>query len=153
VQHVSWRWIFWVNVPFSVVSLILAWRLMPSFPGSGKSRLDAVGLALVSPGIAAVVYGLAQVGLAGGFRHASAYIGLDRTEVPHASIITRTAQQIGGSFGTAVLAVVLERALTQHALAGLDGRATAFDVAFWWSIAFTAMAVVLAFWLPNRGPS
>jgi hypothetical protein len=84
---------------------------------------------------------------------ASAYIGLDRTEVPHASIITRTAQQIGGSFGTAVLAVVLERALTQHAVAGLDGRAAAFDVAFWWSIAFTAMAVVLAFWLPNRAPS
>jgi MFS family permease len=84
---------------------------------------------------------------------ASAYIGLDRSEVPHASIITRTAQQIGGSFGTAVLAVVLERSIAQHALAGLDGRAAAFDVAFWWSIAFTALAVLLAFWLPNRGPS
>jgi MFS family permease len=84
---------------------------------------------------------------------ASAYIGLDRSEVPHASILTRTAQQIGGSFGTAVLAVVLEGAIAQHALAGLDGRAAAFDVAFWWSIAFTALAVLLAFWLPNREPS
>jgi MFS family permease len=84
---------------------------------------------------------------------ASAYIGLDRTEVPHASIITRTAQQIGGSFGTAALAVVLERALTQHDVAGLDGRAAAFDVAFCSSIAFTAVAVLLAFWLPNRGQS
>jgi hypothetical protein len=70
---------------------------------------------------------------------ASAYIGLDRSEVPHASIITRTAQQIGGSFGTAALAVVLERAIAQHALAGLDGRAAAFDVAFWWSIAFYSL--------------
>jgi MFS family permease len=84
---------------------------------------------------------------------ASAYIGLGRTEVPHASIITRTAQQIGGSFGTAVLAVVLERALAQHAVAGLDGRTAAFDVAFWWSIAFTTLAALLAFWLPNREPS
>jgi MFS family permease len=84
---------------------------------------------------------------------ASAYVGLDRTEVPHASIITRTAQQIGGSFGTAVLAMVLQKALTQHALAGLDGRGAAFDVAFWWSIAFTTMAAVLTFWLPNRQPS
>jgi EmrB/QacA subfamily drug resistance transporter len=305
VQHLSWRWIFWVNVPFCAVGLILAWRLMPAFPGSGRLRLDAAGLALVSPGIAAVVYGLAQVGVAGGFGHpsvlipllgglaliiaftlhalavgaealidlrlfkipsfsaatgllflsgfalygalllvplyfqqvrgqqafaagmlfaaqgvgvlasrgiagrltdrigarwvaftglvivgvatlpfalvtadtpewwlvttlvvrgiglgavtipvmASAYIGLDRTEVPHASIITRTAQQIGGSFGTAVLAVVLERTLTQQGLPGLDGRAAAFDVAFGWSVAFTAMAVVLAFWLPSRESS
>jgi hypothetical protein len=89
------------------------------------------------------------------FSHAAPqrHVGLDRTEVPHASIITRTAQQIGDSFGTAVLAVVLQRALTQHALTGLDGRAAAFDVAFWWSIAFTTMAAVLAFWLPNREPS
>ncbi|GAA4708492.1 MDR family MFS transporter [Phytohabitans rumicis] len=321
VQHTSWRWIFWVNVPFCVVGLLLAWRLMPAFPGTGRSRgrqtpelgaerqarnlpaaateaseasqpaesrLDAAGLALASPGIAAIVYALAQVGADGGFGHptvlvpllgglallvaftvrstsigdralvdlrllrvtsfsaatgllflsgfalygamllvplyfqqvrgqdpfaaglliaaqgvgvlasrgiagrltdrigarpvtsaglvvvalatvpfalatahtpewwlvaalvvrgiglgavtipvmASAYLGLDRAAVPHASIITRTAQQIGGSFGTAVLAVALER--------------TTFDAAFWWSIGFTVAAVVLARWLPNR---
>jgi EmrB/QacA subfamily drug resistance transporter len=76
VQHLSWRWIFWVNVPFCVVGLILAWRLMPSFPGSGRSRLDAVGLALVSPGIAAVVYGLAQVAVTGDFWYPSVLIPL-----------------------------------------------------------------------------
>jgi hypothetical protein len=48
---------------------------------------------------------------------------------------------------------MLQRALTQYALADLDGRAAAFDVAFWWSIAFTTMAAVLTFWLPNRQPS
>jgi EmrB/QacA subfamily drug resistance transporter len=76
VQHLSWRWIFWVNVPFCAVGLILAWRLMPSFPGSGRSRLDAAGLALVSPGIAAVVFGLAQVGVTGEFRHISVLLPL-----------------------------------------------------------------------------
>jgi predicted MFS family arabinose efflux permease len=65
---------------------------------------------------------------------AGAFLGLDRAAVPHASIITRTAQQIGGSFGTAVLAVVL-----QH---------TTFGTAFWWSIGFTLAAMVLALWLP-----
>jgi hypothetical protein len=80
---------------------------------------------------------------------ASAYFGLDRSAVPHASIITRTSQQIGGSFGTAVLAVVLQRAIVSHAADGLAGRARAFDVAFWWSIAFTLAAVVLALWLPT----
>ena len=71
----------------------------------------------------------------------------------YSPIITRTAQQIGGSFGTAVLAVVLERSVAQHAAAGLGGVAAGFDVAFWWSIAFTAVAVVLALWLPARSPS
>jgi EmrB/QacA subfamily drug resistance transporter len=76
VQHLSWRWIFWVNVPFCLLGLILAWWLMPTFPGANESRLDAVGLALVSPGIAAIVYGLAQVGASGGFRHASVLLPL-----------------------------------------------------------------------------
>ena len=39
---------------------------------------------------------------------AVAYLGLDKAEIAHASVLTRTAQQIGGSFGTAVLAVILE---------------------------------------------
>ena len=40
----------------------------------------------------------------------ASYIGLDKQQIPHSSVLTRTAQQIGGSFGTAVLAVILEGA-------------------------------------------
>jgi EmrB/QacA subfamily drug resistance transporter len=79
----------------------------------------------------------------------AAYVGLSREEVPDASIITRVAQQIGGSIGTAVLAVVL-----QHTASGASHStselATAFDHAFWWSVAFTAAAVPLCFLLPGR---
>lgn len=39
-------------------------------------------------------------------------------------------------------------AFTGLASAGLGGIAAAFDIAFWWSIAFTAVAIVLALWLP-----
>ena len=42
---------------------------------------------------------------------AAAFIGLRRDEIPHAGIITRVAQQLGGSFGVAVLAVILDTAL------------------------------------------
>jgi hypothetical protein len=42
------------------------------------------------------------------------YIGLDKRQIPHSSVLTRTAQQIGGSFGTAVLAVILEGAIAAH---------------------------------------
>jgi EmrB/QacA subfamily drug resistance transporter len=79
----------------------------------------------------------------------AAFIGLERSDVPHASIITRIAQQVGGSFGVAILAVILD-----GALAGIAGTtqstSTAFDQAFWWSIGFTAVAVVLSLVLPGR---
>jgi len=75
---------------------------------------------------------------------AAAYIDLDRAEVPHASIITRTAQQVGGSFGTAMLAVILDTALRGAA------PAAAFGQSFGWTIAFTIVALFAAFWLPAR---
>ena len=72
------------------------------------------------------------------------YIGLDKQQIPHSSVLTRTAQQIGGSFGTAVLAVILEGAIAAHPDAG-----GAFHVAFWWSVGFSAVAVLLSLWLPG----
>jgi EmrB/QacA subfamily drug resistance transporter len=297
VEHLSWRWIFWVNVPFCVVGLLLAWRLMPAGPRDRSVPLDVVGLLLLSPGVAALIYGLSRAGTEGGFGSTEvllpvaagvllvvaftvralvmrgsplvdvrlfgtgsfsvssallflsgfvlygamlllplyyqqvrgadpftaglllapqgigllatrglagtltdrigprwvtfvglivvvlgtlpftavghdtnewllaaalvvrgaglgavtipvmtgAYQGLARAQVPHASIITRTAQQIGGSFGTAVLAAILQSQLTVQ-----SDRAAAFDRAFWWSVAFTAAAVVLSLALPAR---
>jgi len=68
---------------------------------------------------------------------AVAFVGLERSQVPHASILTRIAQQLGGSFGTAVLAVIL---------AGTHS----FGQTFWWAVGFTAVAVPLALLLPGR---
>jgi EmrB/QacA subfamily drug resistance transporter len=291
VEHLSWRWIFWVNVPFCVAGLVLAWWLMPADAGDRGNRLDAVGLALLSPSIAALLYGLSRVGLVGGvadalvllplaaglvllatfivhalrdraplldlrlFRvssfststalmflsgfvlygalllvplyfqdvrghdplwtglllapqgigvllsrgvagsltdrigprwvvttglalaaastlpfaladagtsewvlaaalvvrgfglgavtlpvFATAYEGLDRARIPDASVITRAAQQVGGSFGSAVLALILVNQVT---------GAAGYRTTFWWTIAFTAVAVVLALRLPS----
>jgi hypothetical protein len=75
----------------------------------------------------------------------ASYIGLDKQQIPHSSVLTRTAQQIGGSFGTAVLAVVLESAIAAHPATLAD----AFHVAFWWSAGFSAIAVLLSLWLPG----
>jgi EmrB/QacA subfamily drug resistance transporter len=73
------------------------------------------------------------------------YIGLDKQQIPHSSVLTRTAQQIGGSFGTAVLAVILESTIAAHPATPAD----AFHVAFWWSAGFSAVAVLLSLWLPG----
>lgn len=76
IGHASWRWIFYVNAPICVLAIVLAWRLLPNDePGRGV-RLDAVGLALLSPGVAALVYGLASVGVLGGFGHVQVLVPL-----------------------------------------------------------------------------
>jgi EmrB/QacA subfamily drug resistance transporter len=295
VGGASWRWIFYVNVPVCVVALVLAGRGLPPDGSRDRGhRLDLLGLVLLSPALASVIYGLSQVGVRGGFAHpaviapltlgvallaafvthalrsdepvvdlrlfrvrsfaasstllflsglsmfgamlllplyyqqvrgqgvvaaglllapqglgslltrgplgtlidrigprpvvlagtvltalgtlaytqagphtselllaaslvvrgaglsgatiavmAAAYQGLDPADIPHASSATRIMQQVGGSFGAAVLAVVLTRQLAGHATG-----AAAFDRAFWWSLAFTALAVVPALLLP-----
>jgi EmrB/QacA subfamily drug resistance transporter len=71
VGSLSWRWIFYVNVPVCLIGLALAWRGMRPAPASAgrapAGRLDLLGLALLSPGLAAILYGLAQVSTHGGF--------------------------------------------------------------------------------------
>lgn len=77
-----------------------------------------------------------------------AFVGLERDEVPHASIITRLAQQLGGAFGTAILAVILEA--TTHVAGGISELAEGFDTAFWWAVGFTVIAVGVCITLPGR---
>lgn len=301
LTSLDWRWMFWVNVPFCVAGLLLAWRFLPvDAPASGP-RLDLRGLLMLSPGVAAVIFGLSRVTGPGGFaqgwvvvplviglallaafgRYAArrrdplvdvrllirrpvgpsavvlflsgfalygamlllplfwqqvrgvdaltaglmlvpqgigtllsrtlagrltdrigarwvaaagfvivalgtlpftaadastsgilllvallvrgfglgavtipvmavSYLGLEGNDVAHSSVITRLSQQLGGSFGTAILAVLLQVALTSHVGAGGRDLALAYDSVFWWSIGFTALAVILSLALPGR---
>jgi EmrB/QacA subfamily drug resistance transporter len=296
VSNLSWRWIFYVNVPIVLVGLVLAWRGMPALDRAAQGsrpKLDIAGIALLSPSVALLLYGLAEVSSDHGFFHlgvliplavgcalltlfvvralrprarvtsvidlklfrvrsftaaaslmfisglsmygallllplyyqeirgtsalgagllmapqgigallprtlagrltdrigprpvvlagmavaavatvpfalagahtsevllslvlvvrgaglttatialmAGAFQGLPRASVPDASSATRIMQQVGGSFGTAVLAVIL----IGHS----------FDVAFWWSVAFTGLALLPALLLPGRRPT
>ena len=77
----------------------------------------------------------------------ASYVGLDRSQIAHSSVLTRTAQQIGGSFGTAVLAVILEQSISGTGTAAL---VTGFHVAFWWATGFSLVAIALCAWLPGR---
>ncbi|MES5817075.1 MDR family MFS transporter [Streptomyces sp. RG80] len=62
VGHLSWRWIFYVNLPLCLLALALAWRGIPKDGPGTAHRLDTTGLLLLSPGLAALVYGLSQDG-------------------------------------------------------------------------------------------
>jgi EmrB/QacA subfamily drug resistance transporter len=286
LNYLDWPWLFWVNVPFCAVGLLLAVLLLPTDAVRRPVRLDLVGLVLLTPAVAGLLYGLSNVAKNGGFgrvdvllpviagaaclagfiawalrrsgaalvdvhllRHrplaaasallflsgvalygamlllplywqqvrgtdalgaglllipqgvgtllsrssagrltdrigarwittigfvivgvatvpfafatgstnqwllmaallvrgfglgavtvplmAVAFVGLERAEVPHASIITRIATQVGGAFGVAVLAVIL--------------HAAGFDRAFWWAVGFTGLGVLLSFLVP-----
>jgi len=67
VDSVSWRWIFYVNVPVVLLALVLASRLLHSDQGRADAgRLDWVGVALLPPGLALFVFGLSEVESHGG---------------------------------------------------------------------------------------
>ena len=302
ISNLSWRWIFWVNVPFSVAGLVLAWRGLKRGIPHKNAYLDVTGLVLLSPGLAAILFGITQVGIKAGFDHAivlgplaaglallgvfalhalrtrrpplvdlrlfktrslsastasiflsgfgvygallllplyyqqvrgqsalyaglllapqglgmlltrskagsltdrigarpivlagvvltmagtvaytqvsahtneillglslvvrgaglgavtipvmaAAYLGLRPEQIPHASSVTRIAQQLGGAFGTAILATILATQLHTHQAAGLAGQATAFASTFWWSLGFAAIAIIPALALPRQ---
>ncbi|EIV94219.1 DHA2 family efflux MFS transporter permease subunit [Frankia sp. QA3] len=62
----SWRWIFLINVPIALLAVPLAlWLLPRDAPDGRRERLDVPGLALIGPGLAGIVYGLAESGRRG----------------------------------------------------------------------------------------
>lgn len=67
VGNASWRWVFYVNVPICAAAIVLAWRVMPRSTPRPAQRLDVLGLALLSPGLAAFVYACSRAGDHGGF--------------------------------------------------------------------------------------
>jgi MFS family permease len=71
---------------------------------------------------------------------AAAFASLDRSELSDATPQMNVLQRVGGSIGTALLAVVLERAL--RGAHTLSAAAAAYGTAFWWSAAITALAIV-----------
>ena len=57
----GWRWILFVNVPLGAAILFSAWRWLPGPAAQGpKPRLDILGSVLVTVGLMALVYALAQ---------------------------------------------------------------------------------------------
>jgi EmrB/QacA subfamily drug resistance transporter len=94
ISNISWRWIFYVNVPICLIALVLAWRGLagaaprPAAAAAGgparpagdaaraRPRLDVTGLLLLCPALVGLLYGLAELGSQGGLGHSRVWIPL-----------------------------------------------------------------------------
>src|SRR3954453_15462164 len=75
VDSVSWRWIFFVNIPIGILALGLAAKLLHADAGRADAgRLDWTGLLLLSPGLAGIVFGLSETETHGGITAPIAWV-------------------------------------------------------------------------------
>ena len=81
---------------------------------------------------------------------ATAYKGLSKEQIPHASSATRIIQQIGGAFGAAVFAAILGNQLTHSSVINISVEASAFSYTFFWSLVFILPALILAIFIPGN---
>ena len=72
VSNYSWRWIFYINVPIGIVTLVLSHRWLASTEDAERlpTRFDTLGFCLLSPGLAALLYSLSEVGIEGSYTSA-----------------------------------------------------------------------------------
>ncbi|MER3420225.1 MAG: MFS transporter [Chloroflexota bacterium] len=64
-EYWSWHWIFLVNVPIGLIGLLAAAILLREERQAQAGRLDLPGFLLGAPGLAALVYALAEAGQRG----------------------------------------------------------------------------------------
>jgi MFS family permease len=56
----SWRWVFFVNVPIGLAAVIIGWLRLPNVPGHPVKAPDALGATLVTAGVALLSLGLVE---------------------------------------------------------------------------------------------
>jgi len=64
VSYVSWRWIFWINVPIGVVALVLAAKVLRDQGERRRHRFDFAGMITLGLGLFGILW--AMTGLAAG---------------------------------------------------------------------------------------
>ena len=59
---ISWRWIFWINIPVGILGVYLATRYIANIREEGLPPLDVKGFILSGIGLAGVAFGITTIG-------------------------------------------------------------------------------------------
>jgi len=64
ISHwLSWRWIFWLNLPLGLLTLAVIWRALAMLPRSDRRpKLDLIGAALLAAGTSALLIAVTRTG-------------------------------------------------------------------------------------------
>ncbi len=60
IEHASWRWAFFLNVPLAAAVIAISMRHVPESRNTKATRIDWLGAALATVGLGALVYGLVE---------------------------------------------------------------------------------------------
>nr|WP_027087687.1 DHA2 family efflux MFS transporter permease subunit [Cohnella panacarvi] len=62
VEHLSWRWLFYLVIPLAVFSILFAWAYLKNVTTVTKPRVDYLSILLSSVGFGGIVYGFSSAG-------------------------------------------------------------------------------------------
>jgi EmrB/QacA subfamily drug resistance transporter len=67
-DHVSWRWVFYINLPFGLLAMALIAAALGDAPREGRRPvIDYAGLALFATGVSALLIGVLEAGRVAGW--------------------------------------------------------------------------------------
>jgi hypothetical protein len=107
--QLSWRWVFWINLPVGVAAILLAGRVVPeSKDDEARGRPDVIGAALLAASVGLTIPSLIGAGTA----------SLPPAHFGTGSGILNMARQVGTVLGVAGLVAILSHAVPADPLAG-----------------------------------
>jgi EmrB/QacA subfamily drug resistance transporter len=61
IESASWHWIFLINLPIGIGAIVFAWIVLPQDEVEPSETFDWLGMVLLSPGLAAFLYGVSSI--------------------------------------------------------------------------------------------
>lgn len=62
LANLSWHWIFWISLPFFVISLVCGLLFLPNISNLTKPKIDVLSIVLSTLGFGGIVYGFSSAG-------------------------------------------------------------------------------------------